>query len=100
MGAYIHQVDAIYEFSAKKTGENDSYKKVDFIEAKIVILAPFSHHISIFSLIMVLKKLGPFHSYIRPWIGANNQDFFGRRLTPFNGNHSAIILRQCFHSSH
>ena len=70
MVAYTHQVDAVYQFSAAKTGENDSYKKVDFIEAKIVILAPFGHHISIFSLIMVLKNFGPFHNYMRPWIGA------------------------------
>ena len=58
MGAYIYQVDAVYQFSAAKMAENDSYK-IDFIEAKIVILAPFDHHISIFSLIMVVKKLRP-----------------------------------------
>ena len=70
MGAYIHQVDAIYQFSAAKTGENDSYKKVDFIEAKFVILAPFDHNISIFSLILVVKNFRPFHSYMSPWISA------------------------------
>ena len=70
MVAYIHQVDAIYQFSAAKTAENDSYKNIDFIEAKIVILAPFDRHKSIFPLIMVVKNFGPFHSYMRPWIGA------------------------------
>ena len=71
-----HQVDAAYQFSAAKTAENDSYKNIDFIEAKIVILAPFDHHISIFSLIMVVKKFGPFHSYMRPWIGAILREIF------------------------
>ena len=75
MGAYIHQVHAIYQFSAEKTGENDSYKKVDFIEAKIVILAPFDRHKSTFHfpefpLIILVKNFGLFNSYMRPWIGA------------------------------
>ena len=77
------------DFQLQDRPRSTTLQNAAFIEVKIVTLAPFGHYISIFLLTMVVKKFGPFHSYIRPWIGANNQDFFGRRPTPFNGNHSA-----------
>ena len=70
MVAYTHQVDAIYQFSAAKTAENDSYKNVDFIEAKFVILVPFEYHKSLISSTIVIKLVGPFHNYISPSIDA------------------------------
>ena len=57
-------------FQPRKWPRSSTLQNAAFIEAKIVILAPFVYHISIFSLIMVVKKFGPFHSHIRPLIGA------------------------------
>ena len=82
MVAYRHQVDAVVGQEPRDGARYTTLQNAAFIEAKIVILTPFVYHISIFSLIMVLKIFGPIHGYMRPWIGANFQHFFGPSHIP------------------
>ena len=80
----------VYQFSAARSS---TLLNTAFIEAKIVILAPFVYHISIFSLIRVVKKFGPIHSYsyMRPWVAAIFSIFLVRVIFPKTGS---IVKRQ------